>query len=49
MVERNMSNAVMRGIVVPPKVEGHITRTRIASEPGISRFNISRVSQTRPC
>jgi hypothetical protein len=36
MVERNMCNAAMRGIVVPAGVEDHITRKRIASEPGIS-------------
>jgi hypothetical protein len=33
MVKRNMSNAVMRGIVVPPGSKAHITRKRIASEP----------------
>ena len=37
MVERNMCDAVMRGIVRPAGVEGHITRKRIASEAGISR------------
>jgi hypothetical protein len=37
MVERNMCDAVMRGIVRPPGVEGHITCKRIASEAGISR------------
>ena len=37
MVERNICNAVMRGIAVPPGSKGHITRKRIASEPGISR------------
>ena len=36
MVERNMCNAVMRGIAVPPGVQEHITRKRIASEARIS-------------
>lgn len=35
--ERNMRNAVMRGIARPAGVEEHITRERIVSEPGISR------------
>ena len=35
MVERNMCNAVMRGMS-PAGVQEHITRKRIASEPGIS-------------
>jgi len=33
MVERNMSNAVMPGIVVPPVVEAHITRTSTHDGP----------------
>ena len=39
MVERNMSNAVRRGIVVPPgsRATSRAQGTRIASEPGISR------------
>ena len=36
-VERNMCNAAMRGHCRPAGVKGHITRKRIASEPGISR------------
>src|SRR5258705_10697307 len=36
MVEPNMCNALMRGTVHPVGVEEHITRKRIASEPGIS-------------
>ena len=36
MVERNMCNAVMRGIAVLPGSREHITRKRIASEAGIS-------------
>ena len=35
-VERNMSNAAKRGIVDPVGVKDHITRKRIASEPGRS-------------
>jgi hypothetical protein len=37
MVERNMGNAVYARHCRPAGVEGHITRKRIASEPGISR------------
>ena len=36
MVERNMCNAVMRGIVVPPGSRATSRANRIASEPGIS-------------
>ena len=36
-VERNMSNAGMRGTVRPAGVKGHITRRGSASEPGRSR------------
>jgi len=35
--ERNMSRTVMRGTVHPAGVEEHITREKIASEPGRSR------------
>ena len=37
VVERNMSNTVMRGAVHPAGVEEPITRTRIAPELGRSR------------
>ena len=37
MVERNMCNAVMRGIVVPPGSRATSRAKRIASEAGISR------------
>ena len=37
MAERNMCNVAMRDIVVLPGSKSHITRKRIASEPGRSR------------
>jgi hypothetical protein len=37
MVERNMCNAVMRGIVVPPGSRATSRAKRIALELGISR------------
>ena len=36
MVERNMCNAVMRGIAVPPGSKSTSRAKGIASEPGIS-------------
>jgi hypothetical protein len=43
MVERNMCDAVMRGIVRPAGVEGHITRNRVGS------WDISRLAVRVEC
>ena len=46
--ERNMSRTVMRGTVHPAGVEEHITREKIASEPGRSRVWPSSIDAGGP-